>query len=107
MHRRRRLAVLVQLAEQSAGSLRGQFGRTVRDFTLLLLERGLTHCLASDAHDAEHRPPGLADALEEIGAGHLILALCVDGPAAIVKGEQPAAAPPFTPERRKKFLGLF
>ena len=91
----------------TAGSLRGQFGQTVRRCSLDLLARGLVHCVASDAHDATHRPPGLADALEDLGAGHLVPALCVDGPAAIAGGEIPDPAPAFAIEKRRRFLGLF
>lgn len=41
----------------TAGSLRGDFGRTVRRFSLSMLEQGLVHVVASDAHDAVKRPP--------------------------------------------------
>ena len=50
--------VLVQL---TAGSMAGAFGTTVRRFTAALLREGLVHVVASDAHDAVRRPPGLRD----------------------------------------------
>jgi protein-tyrosine phosphatase len=48
--------VLIQL---TAGSMVGAFGSTVRRFTAGLLRHGLAHVVASDAHDAVKRPPGL------------------------------------------------
>ena len=47
----------------TAGSLVGRFGRDVQRFALALVEAGLVHNVASDAHDATRRPPGLADEL--------------------------------------------
>jgi protein-tyrosine phosphatase len=49
--------VLVQV---TAESMRGAFGTTVRRFTAQLLREGIAHVVASDAHDAVKRPPGLA-----------------------------------------------
>ncbi|MCC6390658.1 MAG: exopolysaccharide biosynthesis protein [Bryobacterales bacterium] len=50
---------LIQLTAQS---LLGRFGKTARRFSLELLDRGLAHFVASDAHDTKHRPPVLSDA---------------------------------------------
>lgn len=47
----------------TAGSLLGQFGREVRRFSFWMLEEGLVHNVASDAHDTVRRPPSLRDAL--------------------------------------------
>ena len=47
------------LAQVTAGSMAGAFGTTVRRFTSGLLRDGLAHVVASDAHDAVKRPPGL------------------------------------------------
>jgi protein-tyrosine phosphatase len=43
----------------NSGSLAGAFGRRVRAFAVDLVRGGLVHSIASDAHDEEHRPPGL------------------------------------------------
>jgi protein-tyrosine phosphatase len=51
-----RAGALVQL---TAGSMTGDFGSTVRRFTLALLRDGLAHVVASDSHDTIRRPPGL------------------------------------------------
>lgn len=43
----------------TAGSLLGDFGAAARRFSIRLLEAGLAHFVASDAHDLRHRPPRL------------------------------------------------
>jgi protein-tyrosine phosphatase len=43
------------LVQVTALSISGGFGRTARLTALRLLERGLVHMVASDAHDPEHR----------------------------------------------------
>ena len=43
----------------TAGAVRGEFGGTVRRLSLSLLDRGLAHAVASDAHDHWRRPPRL------------------------------------------------
>ena len=48
--------VLVQI---TAGSMTGGFGSTVRRLTATMLRTGVVHVVASDAHDAVKRPPGL------------------------------------------------
>jgi protein-tyrosine phosphatase len=57
-----RLARLVRqevLCSVTAASMEGHFGRTVRRFTGEMFREGLVHDVASDAHDAHGRPPGL------------------------------------------------
>ena len=64
------LAELVELGayvQVTAGSLLGRFGRPVRACCTWQSHRGLVHFLASDAHDTDERPPGLA-------AGHAAVA---------------------------------
>jgi protein-tyrosine phosphatase len=58
----RRLTRLVSegaLCSVTSSSLWGLFGTSVRRFSLRLMERGLVHDVASDAHDHLHRPPDL------------------------------------------------
>jgi protein-tyrosine phosphatase len=50
------LGCLIQVTAQS---LLGRFGKTARTVSGVLLERGLVHFLASDAHDCKYRPPML------------------------------------------------
>jgi protein-tyrosine phosphatase len=57
-----RLAALVSrgiLCSITASSLVGVFGQDVRSFALSLVREGLVHNVASDAHDAIHRPPAV------------------------------------------------
>lgn len=55
-----RSGVRVQL---TAGAVTGAFGSRVREFSLRLLREDLVHVIASDAHDALRRPPGVAAAV--------------------------------------------
>ena len=87
----RELVATGVLCQITAGSLSGRFGRTVRRFSIELLREGLVHDLASDAHDAERRPPQLADALlglhrELPGIEAQVDWLTRDAPAAILAG---------------------
>ncbi len=90
----------------TAGSLRGDFGNTVRRFSISLLREGIAHCLASDAHDAVRRPPGMRSALEAAARDVPEMAaleewLCEDVPRAVIEGGEPPARPvvPEAPRR--------
>jgi protein-tyrosine phosphatase len=94
----------------TAASMSGQFGETVRRFTIELLAAGLVHDVASDAHDHHHRPPvlleGFARADEELPG----LAAQADWftsavPAAILAGE-PLPKAPSPPRRRRRRMRL-
>lgn len=90
------------LAQVTAGSLSGQFGRTVRDFAHDLLERRAIHVAASDGHGA-HRPATIARELDQAGVAPALAAwLSHDVPRAILDGTPPPAppAPPKRPRRR-------
>jgi protein-tyrosine phosphatase len=50
----------------TAGSLRGDFGRTVRRHSLALLDEGLVHVVSSDAHDADQRPPQVLEVVRHV-----------------------------------------
>jgi protein-tyrosine phosphatase len=96
-----RLAVLVErgaLAQVTTGSLAGRFGERVRRAAEDMLRRGLLHVLASDAHDAVHRPPDLraaGDALDERQAEWMTSA----APAAILAGRPLPERPPLPRSR--------
>ena len=86
--------LLIQL---TAGSLMGRFGRRPRYWTERMLDDGLVHILASDAHDTERRPPCLAEArklvaqrLGEEEATNLVLIR----PQAIINDVNPSELPP-------------
>jgi protein-tyrosine phosphatase len=107
-----RLARLVgagALVQVTAGSLAGQFGDTARRFSLQLLRDELVHVLASDAHDAIDRPPGmsagLARAERELGGLEALGEWLTDEvPAAILSGDELPPRPPLEPRRRRRLL---
>jgi protein-tyrosine phosphatase len=82
------------LVQVTAASLCGTYGSTAQRSAWAMLERGLVHVVATDSHDVVRRPPLLREPLEQVGLGALVATLCDDGPAAILAGERPAAAPP-------------
>ena len=88
--------LLVQL---TAASIAGAYGSTVQRTAWSMLEQGLVHVVASDAHDAVRRPPPLRAPLEEAGLGAYVAALCQDNPAAILAGERPAPVTGVNPPR--------
>jgi protein-tyrosine phosphatase len=90
-----RLAALTArgaLAQVTTGSLDGGFGQVVRRAATAMLEQGLVHVLASDAHDAVRRRPDLnvPDALDDAQRTWMT----VDAPAAIVAGSDLPPRPP-------------
>ena len=89
--------MLVQL---TAASIAGSYGSTVQRCAWTMLEQGLVHVIASDAHDAIGRPPLLREPLEAARLDSIIIAaLCEQNPAAILAGERPPPAVPVTPPR--------
>ena len=90
-----RLAASGVACSITAGSLVGRFGKEVRRFALMLVEAGLVHNVASDAHDARRRPPGLAAELEEAGLSAMRAWTTETVPSAILAG---APLPPRPPE---------
>jgi len=88
----------------TAASFAGSFGRTVREYAERMLEAGLVHSVASDAHDALRRPPGLAEPLRAAGLGELVPLLTQEAPAAILAGEPLPPAPSW--RRRRGLRGL-
>ena len=95
-----RLGALVQL---TAASLDGRVGRSSRKAAARLLELGLAHVLASDAHTPEIREAGLSAAREAVGDEAVARFLTVEAPSAIVAGEA-VPAPPRKARRLRYFL---
>jgi len=50
------------LMQMNAGSLTGRFGKGAQKMAELMLAQNWTHFIASDAHSARSRPPGLSEA---------------------------------------------
>ncbi|HEX4807034.1 MAG TPA: CpsB/CapC family capsule biosynthesis tyrosine phosphatase [Conexibacter sp.] len=89
----------------TASSFSGAFGRAVREYAERMLEAGLVHTVASDAHDARRRPPGIAAPLVAAGLGDLAPLLGREAPAAILAGD-PLPPPPRRPRRRSGLRAL-
>ncbi|HUA86430.1 MAG TPA: CpsB/CapC family capsule biosynthesis tyrosine phosphatase [Bryobacteraceae bacterium] len=89
----------------TAQSFLGHFGRRAREFSEILLDRGLVHFIASDAHDCEHRPPKLDQAFQWIEKRHsqeVAERLCVTNPRAAIEGVAfTPTAPPQRSEAKK------
>lgn len=74
----------------TAQSLTGTFGRRATEFSKALIDRGLVHFIASDAHDCENRPPRLDLAyqwLKEHYGEELAESLFVANPKATLTGD--------------------
>ena len=83
--------VRVQL---TATALTGSFGSTVTRHAAALVDEGLCHVVASDAHDALRRPPGLVAEIAAAGLGDRARAWTEENPSAILAGgDVPAASP--------------
>lgn len=54
----------------TSGSLLGRYGRTAQQMSIAMLDAGLVHVLASDAHHAELRPPELTAAQQWLATYH-------------------------------------
>jgi len=94
----------------TAQSLLGDFGRRALDFSRALLDRGLVHFVASDAHDCQHRPPRLdlvhawlVKNYSEAWAD----ALCVDNPRATLTGDPLEPLPEQIPAEPRKWYQIW
>jgi len=81
------------LTSITAGSLVGRFGGTARRFALKLVDEGMAHNVASDAHDVAGRAPGCSSELEQAGLAPLAEWLTEAVPAAILNGGEIPARP--------------
>ena len=80
----------------TAGSFTGAFGRNALYLAVRLLDEGCVHLIASDAHDAERRPPDLASGRESVAkrigaeeATHLVYTR----PMGILRDQPPSSLP--------------
>ena len=94
------LAAAGALFQVTAASVTGDFGRAARTVCRAMLEAGLVHFVASDAHGTRYRAPGLSQARQEI-ARHwgdaAAQRLTHDNPLAVIEdrplpGQAPATA---------------
>ncbi|MEN6452073.1 MAG: CpsB/CapC family capsule biosynthesis tyrosine phosphatase [Thermoguttaceae bacterium] len=77
------------LLQITAGSLIGTFGARIQQFAESLVEQGLVHFVATDAHGTRSRPPLMSAAFErlvKIGGRETALELCCRNPARVASG---------------------
>src|SRR5262245_56254422 len=78
------------LVQVTAASHTGLFGRRAQASAHEMLKRGLTHFIASDAHDVNVRRPSLKEAFEQLAddwGEEAIRPLFVENPRAAIEGE--------------------
>jgi protein-tyrosine phosphatase len=80
----------------TAGSFTGAFGRNALYWAERLLNDGCVHLIASDAHDAERRPPDLGAGYEAVArrvGAEEAQRLVLTRPAGILKDQPPSSLP--------------
>ena len=90
----------------TAGSYIGTFGKAARRCANELMHRGLTHFVASDAHDVQFRTPSLLEAyglLADTWGEDLIRPLFVENPRAVLTGDAVDFEFPATGVKRRKW----
>jgi protein-tyrosine phosphatase len=93
------------LVQVTAGALVGQFGGPVRRFARTLVDDGLAHVLASDAHDPRRRPPGLLGPALDAGYPEPLAAWLAEAvPHALLAGEPLPTTPEMTTAPRRRRL---
>ncbi len=94
----------IQVTSQS---LEGVFGSKARNFSEVLMNEGIVHFIASDAHDLKRRPPVLDGAFAHVGKrwGELTAELLFNlNPAAVLSGDKLVGA---SKPRKKGLFSLF
>jgi protein-tyrosine phosphatase len=87
-------SVLMQI---TAGSVMGRFGRRPRYWAERMLDEGLCHLLATDAHNTEQRAPRMADARDVVAqrlGDNEAINLVVRRPQGVLNNLSPAELPP-------------
>ena len=93
------------LVQLTASSVDGRFGRAAASCAFDLLDRGLAHLVASDAHAPGLRAVGLSAAASAIGDEELAQWLTLRVPRAILAGGPLPPRPSKRPRRRRfRFL---
>jgi protein-tyrosine phosphatase len=96
------------LTQVTASSVSGHFGKTIKKFSLQLIEANLTHFVASDAHNITSRGFKMVEAYDVISKNFGIEAVYMfqENAELVVQGKSVFRE---APERvkRKRILGLF
>ncbi len=85
----RRLVERGCLLQVTAGSLTGAFGTQVQKFASSLVEQGLVHFVATDAHACKTRPPLLGPAfarVADLADEKVAIELCCSSPKVVATG---------------------
>jgi len=96
------------LMQVTAGSICGSFGDEIADFSAWMLEEGMVHFVATDAHGVDTRRPIMSEAFDivcEISGEDIAERLCCHNPAQVAMGED--VEPGFVRERRRTLAGWF
>ena len=102
------------LTQITAGSLVGTFGSRIKEFTQKLLEYRMVHLVATDAHNADRRPPLLSEArkiVEDCLGPEEADLIFLKRPAMIIQGTHVEPPEPLIEQyespKKKKFWNRF
>ena len=90
------------LVQVTGGSLTGRFGKPAQKFAVQIIEAGICHFIASDAHDTRDRHPQLKSAFELVSSkwgAECAERLFVTNGRAAIDGDLIATDPPKTKKR--------
>ena len=91
----------------TTGSLLGLFGKNTQVFSRELVQKGLIHVVATDAHNVRGRPPVMSEAVREMSSlvGEELASRMVDEfPRALLRGEAIELPEIASESRRRPFL---
>ncbi|MES5263878.1 CpsB/CapC family capsule biosynthesis tyrosine phosphatase [Priestia aryabhattai] len=96
------------LAQVTAGSLTGRFGKKIKRFSHQLIQSNLVHFVSSDAHNLEGRPFYMREALQVIESEHGqdTVYTFLENAQYVIQGQMCYKEPPEM-IKKKKFLGIF
>lgn len=103
-----RMVKVGALTQVTSTSLLGKFGKETEKFTREIIEHGLSHMIASDAHDDLHRAPKLQEAYEKLEKlwGYGMMMDYQKNCENIILGKRVMIDEPMR-IKRKKLFGLF
>jgi len=99
----RELVRMGTVLQVTAMSVTGKFGRRARKAAEILLDEGLAHVVASDAHHARYRPTRLKEAYMRVASRWgepRAQALFVDNPKRVIEGLEVDTSVPLEPPAR-------
>ncbi|MGG0744658.1 CpsB/CapC family capsule biosynthesis tyrosine phosphatase [Priestia megaterium] len=96
------------LAQVTAGSLTGRFGKNIKRFSHQLIQSNLVHFVSSDAHNLEDRSFYMREALEVIESEHGrdTVYTFLENAQFVIQGQMCYKELPEV-IKKKKFLGIF